>query len=266
MSPEEEMCNMIHAFIMMVMTLSIPCKHNLKVHNKLLMTILKVHFHLSGYWTIPHFPPWFMWHNATNYMFGTPQHGTHIQILYYVLQKLQILFLTLTPVVKGVWKGLFHFIYYYCKITILITGHKDDGKTWETIPPYPQVPDYPINPPYQPRPPPEPPRQPPEPPRYPPEPPRQPPESPMPPPQTPRHTPRRPNPVPTEHPEKTPKKPPRKPGKPDTCDTSYDAISVIRREVFIFKGRVSKLKLWSTFRVSENNITLCLVWNSITWL
>jgi hypothetical protein len=63
------------------------------------------------------------------------------------------------------------------------------------------------------------------------------------PPQTPRHTPRRPDPVPTEHPEKTPKKPPKKPGKPDTCDTSYDAISVIRTEVFVFKGRVSKLKL-----------------------
>ena len=25
---------------------------------------------------------------------------------------------------------------------------------------------------------------------------------------------------------------------PDTCDTSYDAISVIRREIYIFKGKV----------------------------
>lgn len=27
-------------------------------------------------------------------------------------------------------------------------------------------------------------------------------------------------------------------GKPDTCDTSYDAVSVIRRELFVFKGQV----------------------------
>lgn len=27
--------------------------------------------------------------------------------------------------------------------------------------------------------------------------------------------------------------------KPDKCDTSYDAISIIRREIFVFKGRVS---------------------------
>jgi hypothetical protein len=60
--------------------------------------------------------------------------------------------------------------------------------------------------------------------------------------QTPRHPPRRPDPVPPDYPEKPTKKPHRKSGKPDTCDTSYDAISVIRREVFIFKGRVSKKK------------------------
>lgn len=127
-------------------------------------------------------------------------------------------------------------------------GLKDDRKTWETIPEYtPQPPHYPNYPPYQPRPPPEPPRQPPEPPRQPPEPPRQPPEPPRQPPQTPRHTPRRPDPAPPEHPEKPPKKPHRKPGKPDTCDTSYDAISVIRREVFIFKGRY----IW---RIGDNGL------------
>lgn len=33
--------------------------------------------------------------------------------------------------------------------------------------------------------------------------------------------------------------PPPKNDKPDKCDTSYDAISIIRREIFVFKGRVS---------------------------
>jgi len=47
----------MYAFVMMLMTVSIPCKHNLKVHSKLVMTVLKVNFYLSGYWTIPHFPP-----------------------------------------------------------------------------------------------------------------------------------------------------------------------------------------------------------------
>ena len=51
------MCNMMYAFVMMLMTVSIPCKHNLKVHSKLVMTVLKVNFYLSCYWTIPHFPP-----------------------------------------------------------------------------------------------------------------------------------------------------------------------------------------------------------------
>ncbi|KAK4289617.1 hypothetical protein Pmani_037423 [Petrolisthes manimaculis] len=51
-----------------------------------------------------------------------------------------------------------------------------------------------------------------------------------------------PYPTPTQPPTKPPitKKPllpPKKTDKPDTCDTSYDALSVIRREVYIFKGK-----------------------------
>ncbi|XP_042863737.1 matrix metalloproteinase-2-like isoform X1 [Penaeus japonicus] len=46
---------------------------------------------------------------------------------------------------------------------------------------------------------------------------------------------------PTDRPPKeTPKKPilpPKSTEKPDTCDTEYDALSVIRREVYIFKGK-----------------------------
>lgn len=49
------------------------------------------------------------------------------------------------------------------------------------------------------------------------------------------------------HPGNTPLRPPTKPprgdrpsyhpdGRPNTCDSSYDAISVIRNELFIFKG------------------------------
>nr|XP_045617604.1 matrix metalloproteinase-2-like [Procambarus clarkii] len=36
---------------------------------------------------------------------------------------------------------------------------------------------------------------------------------------------------------KKPIQPPKTTEKPDTCDTSYDAISVIRREIYIFKGK-----------------------------
>lgn len=109
------------------------------------------------------------------------------------------------------------------KLLILIAGPKDDQRIWETIPDYnpqtPSSPNYPTHPPYYPRPPPESPQHP----RRPPQTPRQPPTS---------------DPVTPEYPERPTKKPHRKAGKPDTCDTSYDAISVIRREVFIFKGRV----------------------------
>lgn len=35
---------------------------------------------------------------------------------------------------------------------------------------------------------------------------------------------------------KKPIKPPKTTDKPDTCDTDYDAVSVIRREIYIFKG------------------------------
>ncbi|XP_045126892.1 matrix metalloproteinase-2-like [Portunus trituberculatus] len=43
----------------------------------------------------------------------------------------------------------------------------------------------------------------------------------------------------TPRPAATPRPPPRPPksDKPDTCNTEYDAISVIRREIYIFKGK-----------------------------
>lgn len=49
----------------------------------------------------------------------------------------------------------------------------------------------------------------------------------------------------TQHPQQSPPKPTKrrmtpKKMKPDTCMTSYDAISMIRGELFIFKGQVSK--------------------------
>lgn len=57
-----------------------------------------------------------------------------------------------------------------------------------------------------------------------------------------------PYPTPTQPPTTPPTKPPvtkkpilppKKTDKPDSCDTSYDALSVIRREIYIFKGKVS---------------------------
>lgn len=41
------------------------------------------------------------------------------------------------------------------------------------------------------------------------------------------------------HPPKPHPRPPHGGRKPSTCDTTYDAISIIRRELFIFKDRVS---------------------------
>ena len=41
------------------------------------------------------------------------------------------------------------------------------------------------------------------------------------------------------HPPKPHPRPPHGGRKPSTCDTNYDAISIIRRELFIFKDRVN---------------------------
>lgn len=43
---------------------------------------------------------------------------------------------------------------------------------------------------------------------------------------------------------KKPIQPPKSTDKPDTCDTDYDAISVIRREIYIFKGKVGITSLF----------------------
>ncbi|ROT77490.1 hypothetical protein C7M84_003858 [Penaeus vannamei] len=47
----------------------------------------------------------------------------------------------------------------------------------------------------------------------------------------------RPSSCPRRRDPKKPILPPKNTEKPDTCDTDYDALSVIRREVYIFKGK-----------------------------
>lgn len=45
-----------------------------------------------------------------------------------------------------------------------------------------------------------------------------------------------------------PIKPPRPEGEPpDTCDTSYDAISIIRGDIYIFKDKVNLKKITAEF-------------------
>lgn len=45
-------------------------------------------------------------------------------------------------------------------------------------------------------------------------------------------------------PQFSPNQPPTESPKPKTCDTSYDAITIIRNELFIFKDRVSIVLNW----------------------
>lgn len=70
--------------------------------------------------------------------------------------------------------------------------------------------------------------------------------------------PQRPTPKPTKHRTVYPTKPRKL--KPDNCMTSYDAISMIRRELFIFRGQVRKRKLQikvEVFKIFFNNYSSC---------
>lgn len=83
----------------------------------------------------------------------------------------------------------------------------------------------------------------------------------------PRYTPEKPTtqrPAPTRYPDRThyTTKEPVKSEKPDTCDTSYDAISVIRREVFIFKDEY----LWRIGDSGLNSnypVEIIRMWNGL---
>lgn len=50
------------------------------------------------------------------------------------------------------------------------------------------------------------------------------------------------------YPEKTTAKPTPPSDKPDTCDTSYDAVTMIRGELFIFKNRVRITRIHEIFK------------------